>query len=221
MIPTARLTSALALTLLCTVVAVGQEVAPPTSDTSTSELVLTNESEEGFKAFRERVRHGELRSDLHEATIGISRNSVQLELSGKRGQRLALRLSPLRSAAGLSRYFDVEPLENATASDCARVGKLLDEVFATNPFRDLSLRDHAAPEDAHRASTDRARPPARYVVEAHGHLGRPASFRYTVAVIVVTALGLLASIVILCLPVPPEEGSVLGEARRRKWTGAT
>ena len=94
----------------------------------------------------------------------------------------------MATSTGFSRQFDIEALENASAGDLARVGQLLDEVFVSSPFQDVQKRNVVAPGGVQSALWSR--------------LEEPASFPYTIGVIVLILFGMLASIVVLCMPPP-------------------
>ena len=202
----ALLASALSIALLWTVSARAQPIEQRSSDVSQPQLVLTKESEEGFRGFMDMVHNGKLGPDIRETNISVSGSSARLELLRESGPNMVLRLSQPSAGTGFSRYFDVQALENASANDCARVGKLLDEVFTSSPFEDMPLRSQPAPDGARPASNVGAETAWQSAWRAlQFRLMLPASLRYTIAVIILTGVGLLASIVILCMPAPTLE----------------
>lgn len=147
-------------------------------------LVLTKRSEDGFKRFMDAVRGGRLGADVREANISVSESSVQVELLRRDAPRVVVRLREPASGASGAGYFDVQAVENASAADLVRIGRLLDDAFTSDPFlEELLIRD-----------VERETPPAEEM--------RPASLGYTIAVILLAGLGLLASMGILCMPAP-------------------
>ncbi len=148
--------------------------------------VLTRRSEDGFRRFMEAVRGGRLGEDVHAVNVGVSGGSVRLELLRRNGPAGVVRLTAPTFPTRAARYFDVEALENASPDDLARIGRLLDEAFTADPFE----------WRAHSDVRPRAAPPRETP------LMHSASLAYTVVVIALGALGLLASIAVLCLSGP-------------------
>jgi hypothetical protein len=119
--------------------------------------------------------------------ISVSKRSVQVELLRGSAPRMVVRLSEPTSDTGVARYFDVQAVETASADDLVRIGRLLDEIFTSDPFLEKrSIRD--VQPDAWQADEPR--------------LMHSASLEYTIAVIALGGLGVLVSLGILCMPVP-------------------
>lgn len=168
----------------------GPDVAP-------RHFVLTQESEQGFTRFMELVRSGKLGPDVQEAGIDVAGSDVELELIRKSSPHMMIRLRRRTSDTGFSRHFDLEARENASADDLARVGQLLDEVFTASPFQEVLARNPEGPS-ARRGEEESTGPRMPRGLESR--LVGPASLEYTIGIIVLIGLGLLASIITLCLP---------------------
>jgi hypothetical protein len=190
--------TALSVVLLWTGSARAQAVAHRSADEPQRQLVLTKDSEGGFRAFMDMVRGGKLGPDTREVNVDVSGGSVRLELLRESGPSMVFLLAQPDSTTKFSRYFDVQALENASASDCARVGSLLDEAFASSPFEEIPPPTQSAPGDALGAGNALQRAWRAF----RARLMRPASLQYTIAVIILTGVALLASIVVLCMPPP-------------------
>lgn len=176
--------------LLWAAAADGEPVRHEAPEGPERRLVLTRDSEEGFRRFMAAVRDGRLGADVREVNVGVSGGRVRVEILRRGAPDLVVRLGPPTSAARVARRFDVEAVENASADDLARIGRLLDEVFATDPFlEEPSLRGD---------STDA---PQRDELRRM----RTASRAYAIAVVALGGLGLLASLGVLGLSAPARE----------------
>jgi len=172
------------------------------------ELTLTKDCEDGFLRFMHMAQTGQLGGDVTNANIGVTGNQVRVELVRVQGPNAVLLLAPRQSAQAASRYFEIALGEGADASDVTRVGKALDQVFWEDPFQILGHEESLATG------------PLPSVTEAWGYGGWRgvrrvlegrmmvlASLEYTVGLIAVMALGVLASLLLLWLsPPPPREG---------------
>jgi hypothetical protein len=84
------------------------------------------------------------------------------------------------SGGGTSRYFDIEGREGTTPADVARLGRAIDEAFATSPFQKRRDDDRRLPTQPNTAS-------------------KP----YTIAVTFVLAAALAAGLLLLWGYTPP------------------
>jgi hypothetical protein len=176
------------------------------------ELTLSKDSESGFLRLMHMAQTAQLGADVINANIGVDGEHVRVELVRRHAPIAVLRLTPKRSAQTVCKYFDITPGEGATASDVARVGKALDDVFTGDPFQILGHEEsfgavpHPTLTEAWEYGGWRAVLRALEV-----RMMVPASLEYTVGVIVLLALGVLASLLVLwlspaLLPDPQAEG---------------
>ena len=183
---------ALLLSALCVCLSIapahGQGAPQRDPESTQAHFVITKDSEADFRRLMELIRNGALGADVQQANIDVADGTVELELLRKSSPHMVLRLRRRTTSTGFSRQFDIEALENASAGDLARVGQLLDEVFVSSPFQDVQKRNVVAPGGVQSALWSR--------------LEEPASFPYTIGVIVLILFGMLASIVVLCMPPP-------------------
>ncbi len=161
--------------------------------------VLTTDSEPGFWHLIDAAQAGQLGDDVINANVGVSFDTVRIELVHESGTNPILFLTRKRSTQPLSRYFDIEIGPGATASDAARVGKVLDEAFHDDPFEVSSgffgaRSTESFPGIAEAWKYGGWRRPLRVL---EGRLTTPVGVGYTVAVIVASASALLASLILL------------------------
>jgi hypothetical protein len=98
------------------------------------DVALTPASELGFRRFMRAAESGELGSDVTGANVGIAPHRVQVELVRPGQANKLLFLTHKSSKPGPARYFDIELGQAATASDAARVARILDAAFEEDPF---------------------------------------------------------------------------------------
>lgn len=148
--------------------------------------VLTRRSEDAFRRFMEAVRSGRLGEDVHQVNVGVSGGSARLELLRRNGPAMVVHLTAPTCPTRIARYFDVQALENASPDDLVRIGRLVDETCTADPFE-------------WRASSDLSSgaAPPREAPRMHS-----AGLEYTIVVIALGTLGLLASLAVLCLSGP-------------------
>ena len=169
------------------------------------DLALTKDSEVAFERFIHMAQTGQMGHDVTNANVGILKNHVRVELVRAGAPVKLLLLTPKDSTQTASRYFHIEAGEGATASDVARVGRALDEVFAEDPFQLAYDFFNAAPGGAPIPSLADAWVYGGWTGVLHG-LGRRmaalAGIPYTVAVIVALTTALACSLVLLCGSTP-------------------
>jgi len=164
------------------------------------DLALTTDSEVAFERFIHMAQTGQLGDDVTNANVGILKNHVRVELVRAGAPVKVLLLTPKDAAQGVCRFFNIEPREGATASDVARVGHALDEVFAEDPFR-LAYDFYNATPGGDPIPTlamawgDGGWRGVRRVVERR--IVALAGLTYTIGVIVALAVALLGSLVLL------------------------
>jgi hypothetical protein len=113
-------------------------------------------------------------------------------------------LTPKHSAQTIARYFDIEPGEGVTASDVARLGRALDDVFSADPFHLAGLEESVGGEPMPSLREAWTYGTWRGVLRVfERRMMVLASLRYTIGLIVALALGVLASLVLLWGAVPP------------------
>ena len=166
---------------------------------SAQDLALTRDCEVGFQRIIQSAQNGELGDDVTNANVGVSPHRVEIELVRRNGSNKVLLLTRRTSTQALSRYFDIELGEHATASDAARVGRVLDQAFQEDPFEvafdffgALAMSDFPTLTEAWQYGGW-----TRVLRVAEGRLAAPVGLRSTVAVIVLVATALLASLVLL------------------------
>ena len=166
------------------------------------DLAISREDcEPGFRRFMRLAEDGQLGPDVINANVGVGDGPIRVELVRAGRAPIVLFLTPKHSAHAISRYFDIEPGENAAAADVARVGKALDECFWEDPYR---------------ISGDEVFGPIPGIGEAWAHGGPHgvmralerrmmvlASLRYTIVVIVGLTIALLANLILLWGSTPP------------------
>lgn len=167
------------------------------------DLALSKEDcEAGFRRFMHMAESGQLGPDVTNANVGVADGPVRVELV-RTGPPIVLLLTPKRSAHAISRYFDIEPGENATAADVARVGKALDECFWENPYRLAGLESPpgvSVPGIAEAWAYGGVRGVKRALEQRMMVL---AGLPYTVVVIVTLSAASLASVILLWGSMPP------------------
>lgn len=163
------------------------------------DLILTKDSEPGFWRLIDAAQVGQFGDNVINANVGVSFGNVRIELVRKSGANPILFLTRKRSTQPLSRYFDIEIGPGATASDAARLGKVLDEAFQDDPFEPsfdfFGGRTSAAFPSLAKAWKYGGWSRALGVLE--GRLTAPVGVGYTIAVILASASALLASLVLL------------------------
>ena len=162
------------------------------------DLTLTTACEAGFRRFIQLAQSGRLGDDVSNANVGVIGNQVRVELVRSEAPATVFLLTPKRTTQAVSRYFEVVPSGGATAEDVARVGRVLDEVFPTDPFQitgfEGSPTGDVVPGLVAAWSTDGWRAALRVLERRMVVL---ASLAYTVGVIVVLALASLAGIALM------------------------
>lgn len=162
------------------------------------ELTLTQDSEESFRRFMQLAQQGELGADVHNVNIRVDGVTARIELVRDGAPGKVLVLGPKRSAKAASRYFDITPGDEATATDVAAVGRALDRCFLDDPFQFAGIEESLASGP----------PPSFRDAWAYGgwrgllrvgerRLMAPASLEYTVAMIAALAVGFTMSVLVL------------------------
>lgn len=162
------------------------------------DLVLDMERGAGFQCLLAMAQSGRLGDDVTNANVGVNGDRVRIELVRGGAPVKVLLLRPKRSGETAFRYFEVEPAENSAASDAALVGRALDECFAEDPFEILGVEapaDGGAGPGLLAAWSHGDWRAARRAIE--GRMMVLASLQYTIAVIVVLAVGFAASLALL------------------------
>jgi hypothetical protein len=182
-------------------------------------LMLTTDSEAAFQRLIRMAQTGQLGDDVTNANVGIVKNRAVVELVRTGAPTKLLYLTPKSSTDGTSRYFDVTPGEGARASDVARVGKALDDVFGEAPFQLAPEFFDAVPggvpirplADAWRFGGWRG---VMHALERH--TVALAGRAYAIGVTVGLAAGMLASLLLLWGSNPPRSapGRAHGGAER-------
>lgn len=185
---------------------------------SAQDLALTKESEFGFRRLIHAAQVGELGYDVTNANVFVLKNRVQVELVRTGGANIPLLLTRKASTHSGSRYFDIEPGEGATAGDAARVGKVLDQAFAEDPFEVawdfLGIYSHEPIPTLAEAWRDGGRKGVQRVAESY--LIAAAGTHYTLAVIIVVGIGWFAGLVLLWWSEPHHAGAPHPD-RRPQW----
>jgi len=159
------------------------------------EAGLTKNSEVGFRRVMEAAQRGRLGSDVVGASVGVEADRARVELVGADGSRRVLLLRRRTSEAAPSRYFEIEPGSGAGAADAAALAAALDEAFTYDPYQVRSYG--AAPSLPGVAEAWRHGGWSAAVRVLAGRAAVPAGLAYQVAVLIGTALGLAASLVVL------------------------
>lgn len=173
---------------------------------SAQDLMLPKDSEVGFRGLMHMAQTGQLGDDVTNANIGVSKTSVRIELVRAGAPNKLFFLTPKGSAQTTSRYFNIEPGEGASASDVARIGKVLDEVFGADPFQLPPGFFETPPGGAAIPGLVAAWGDGGWrgvVLVLQRRMVALASLRYTIAVIVALAAALLASLLLLWGSIPP------------------
>jgi hypothetical protein len=170
---------------------------------SAEELVLTKESEFGFRKVIMAAQRKELGSDVDNANVGVSNDEVRIELlrSGETIKVLLLRHRADAASAGHG-YFEVRAGAGATDIDVQRLAAILDRAFPEDPFAvstsSVGIGSRRAIPNVVEAWRDAG---ARGVWRAlTAYALAPAPRAYTVAVVFVLAIGAAASLIALWLP---------------------
>jgi len=163
------------------------------------DLALTKDSELGFQRLIDAAQNGKLGNDVTNANVAVSSTRVQVELVRTDAPNKLLFLTQKTSAPGLSRYFDIALGEGSTANDAARVAEILDTAFRDDPFEasfdffGTRGTNHLAP--LAEAWTNGGWTRAGRVLA--GYITAPAGLGYTVAVIAMVTIAVLASLILL------------------------
>lgn len=175
-------------------------VSLPSRAGAAESAALGRDAEDGFRRLIHMAESGRFGADVRSANVGIANNEVRIELLRNGEPSKVLLLRKKTSARSSSRYFDVSAGEGANAADVERIGTVLDEVFAGDPFRVPGLEE--SPSTAPNALPGLAEAwsyggwrGALHALELR--MTALATLRYTVAVIALLALGSLASLALL------------------------
>jgi hypothetical protein len=176
---------------------------------SAQDLALTKDAAFAFQRIIRWAETGRFGDDVVAGNVEIAKDKVQVELVGRHGMKKFLRLSRKQTRQGLSRYFDIEPGEGATASDARRLGTALDEAFGErDPF--------VAAVDFIGTTTGSPIPGVAQAWKEGGwrnvlrvlewRLVVPTGRWYTTAVLIALVVTLLAGLVLLWGGAPPDVG---------------
>jgi hypothetical protein len=169
---------------------------------SAQSLALTTDSEEGFRRVIRMAQTGQLGDEVTNANVAIAHDHARLELV--RAARPSQVFLLTRAVDTTTRYFDVAPVEGAVASDVERVGRALAEAFREDPFRVAGLEESHARGVIPGLGEAWADGGWRGVVHAcERRMMVLASLGYTIGVIAVLALAMLASLALLWGSAPP------------------
>jgi hypothetical protein len=166
---------------------------------------LTPDAEAGFRQLMRMAQAGELGSEIANANVGVERERVSVELVRADGSTQRFTLTARGAAPAASRFFAIAAGAGASEDDVARLGRALDACFAHDPF-DLGDDFFAADQDGGVPTLGEAWASDGWHGAGRALLRRmasPAGLRYTVAVIALLAIGVLASVAILCTTPPP------------------
>lgn len=176
------------------------------------DLALPKDSEDSFLRFIHMAQGGALGDDVTNANVNISETGTRVELVRAVGSAKILLLSPKRSQQTTCRYFDIAPGENATASDVARVGRVLDECFLDDPFQFAGLEESLSLSPVPGLTYAWAYGGWRGILRVvERRMMGLASLEYTVGVIVALSLGFVASLALLWGSAPNRWGDILRE----------
>lgn len=169
---------------------------------SAQSLGLTTDAEEGFRRFIRMAQTGQLGDEITNANVAIEHDHVRLELVLDARPAQVFRLT--RAADTTGGYFDVAPGEGADASGAGRVASALHVAFRENPYQVVGLEESYASGPIPGLIEAWADGGWRGVARAYERrLMVPASLGYTIGVIAVLALAMLASLALLWGSVPP------------------
>jgi hypothetical protein len=173
------------------------------SDVSAQDLMLTEACEQGFRRLIRMAESGRLGEDVTNANVGVEKTRVRVELVRAGAPSVIVWLGPKTSAAALARFFDVRAGEGATHADLVRVGNALDQIFLVDPFAVAGYEAHpggeAIPGFAE-AWSDGGWRGVRRILERR--MMAFASVEYTLVVLAVVAIGVVATLVLLWGAVP-------------------
>jgi len=98
------------------------------------DYALTKSSEVGFRRLIHLAQTGRFGADVTNANVSVLKDHVRVELVLAGGGTRVLLLRHKDAPQKLSRLFNIDLGEGATAEDAGRVGQALDESFAADPF---------------------------------------------------------------------------------------
>jgi len=97
-------------------------------------LILTKNSEAAFQAFINGALTGRLGDGIVNANVSVAVTKADIDLVRADGTHALLHLTLRKSASAPSRYFEIEFGDGATVAEAAQTGRLLDQVFQSDPF---------------------------------------------------------------------------------------
>ena len=162
------------------------------------DLVLTTSCEGGFRRLIHMAQSGRFGADVTNANVGIGDNQVRVELvrAGASSKRLVL--TRKRSHEMNCRYFDIALGDGATVSDAEQLGRALDEIFPADPYEVIGLEDSSTVDRLPNVAEAWAYDGWRGVLQSfESRMMVLATLRYTVGVIAVLSIGLVATLVLL------------------------
>ena len=160
--------------------------------------VLGKQSEEGFRCLIRMAREAQLGRATVDASVGIEDDRARVELLGDRGTKKTLVLAAPHSAPETVGYFEITAGPGADQQDVLAVGRATQICFRADPFESTvdpepkSEPSDVAPASAHRDPTGAHWSPYDAV----------ASFQYTIAVISLLSVCVLASVSVLWFATP-------------------
>lgn len=162
------------------------------------DLMLTEACEDGFRQLIQMAQTGRLGDDVTNANVGVEKIRVRVELLRGDAPSKVIWLAPKRSEHSLARFFDLTAGEGASEADLVRLGRALDQIFSSDPFVvagfEASPGGEAIPGFAEAWTNDSWRGIVR-VFERR--MMAFASVEYTTGVIVVLAIGIVATLALL------------------------